>query len=246
MRAYPEIVLFDLDNTLIPFLRPLTAWADAWADAAAPPGQQDRVAQALVSGTLDGPEDPARGVRRVADRFELVCSPQRASAVAERAYQEAIEPYPGVCGMLGDLWRSETTLGLVTDAPRERAFLRLEAAGLERLFDVIITRDETPHGKRGPEPFHLALSVLEGSAREAAMVGDWPAFDVRWPKTLGMEAILATWGNDPDDPRTPSTGPACPVACHPSEVPQLLADGRRTVPPARPTLRRGQAAITAY
>lgn len=248
MRSYPTAVLFDLDNTLVPFLGPLNRWARAWADEAAPSGAREQVASALVSATLDGPEDPERGVAHVLERFDLGEVAEPASAAAERAYAEAVEPYPGVCGLLGELWRSDRSLGVVTDAPRQRAMLRLEGAGLARLFDVIVTRDETPRGKRGPEPFDLALGVLDAEPSQAAMIGDWPAFDVAWPQRLGMQAVLAGWGVDPDDPRASDGTPPCPVAGHPSEVPDLLADGRpdrgRHTPASTPT--SGQAALTAF
>lgn len=248
MRRLPETVLFDLDNTLVPFLEPLRCWADAWARRAAGPDRRGLVADELVAATLDGPEDPLRGVEHVAERFELAVPPEEACEVAERAYREAVEPYPGVCGMLGDLWRADVTLGLVTDAPRDRALVRIDATGLTNVFDVIVTRDETPDGKQGPEPFELALSVLDGTPERSAMIGDWPAFDVAWPKRMGMQAILAGWGIDPDDPRSHGGSPPCPIAGHPSEVPDLLAENARTRP--SPTPRRiqttKQAALTSY
>lgn len=237
MRSYPNVVLFDLDNTLVPFLGPLHTWARSWAHEAVGPAESEPVARALIEATLDGPEDPKRGVQRVAERFGVEAL-EDAQAEAARAYRGAIEPYPGVCGLLGELWRAEVTLGLVTDAPEDRARVRLEAAGLERLFETVVTRDDTPEGKHGPEPFRLALADLDATATEAVMIGDWPAFDARWPLRLGMGAVLAGWGADPEDPRSPEGPPPCPVAGQPSEVPTILVE-RARAPSAAP--RRSQA-----
>lgn len=240
----PEAVLFDLDNTLIPFMAPLRAWATAWAGTAAP-DDAPAVADALVQATLDGEEDPARGLERVPERFDLAGDPDEATARAWSAYEDALAPYPGVCGLLADLVRRDVSLGIVTDAPRERAMHRLTGTGLAHAFEVIVTRDETPKGKQGPEPFELALSVLEHAPRRAVMIGDWPAYDVEWPHRLGMRAVLAGWGIDPTDPRARVDELPCPIAGAPSEVPGILFDTRpaRRVAGSR---AKGQAAITAF
>lgn len=245
MDARPEAVLFDLDNTLIPFMEPLCAWASAWAKTAAEPKHHAKVTRELVEATLDGREDPQRGVDRVVERWDLAHQRDAAEDRAQRAYQQALSPYPGVCGLLGELDQRGTTLGVVTDAPRERAMHRLTQTQLAGVFDVIVTRDETPDGKRGPEPFHLALSVLDHNPRQAAMIGDWPAYDVEWPQRLGMRAVLAGWGQDPEDPRASFEDPPCPVAGSPSEVTTMLFEPRPRGH-AHPRSTPNQAQITAY
>lgn len=233
MRETVSAVLFDLDNTLIDFLEPLNAWAEAWAARAAP-DRSEAVAEALVAATLDGPEDPERGLARVTERFGISDRACSATEHAWTAYEEALTPYPGVCGLLAECRRRGWRLGVVTDAPRERAWHRLNGTGLAAAFRTIVTRDDTPRGKAGPEPFHQALDALEVAPSEAAMVGDWPAYDVRWPRRLGMRAVLAGWGQDEDDPRAKAEAPACPIAGSPSEVPGILEEpavtGARTAP----------------
>lgn len=245
MTDAPEAVLFDLDNTLVPFLDPLDAWAAAWARAAAAPDRVDEVKDALMAATLDGPEDPDRAVARVTDRFDLAGPVEHADAVAEKAYRDALSPYPGVCGVIAEIKRRGLALGVVTDAPRARAMHRLTATDLVHAFDVIVTRDDTPDGKQGPEPFETALSVLGHRPERAVMIGDWPAYDVAWPRRLGMRAVLAGWGADPDDPRTGTGAPPCPVAGSPSEITTILFET-----PARARARArtagGQAALTAF
>jgi len=223
MRETVDAVLFDLDNTLIDFLEPLEAWAQAWATCAVP-DRRDEVARALIDATLDGREDPERGLERVADRFDVNGRAQEATERAWAAYEEALTPYPGVCGLLAECRRRGWALGVVTDAPRERAWHRLHGTELAPAFQAVVARDDSPDGKAGPEPFHQALDALDVAPGDAAMVGDWPAYDVRWPRRLGMRAVLAGWGQDPSDPRTREEAPACPVAGAPSEVPGLLAD----------------------
>lgn len=223
MQPSTAAVLFDLDNTLIPFLDPLNAWARTWAAHAAPE-RENAVAQALVDATLDGREDPERGLSRVAGRFGLHERAREATEAAWTAYEDAVRPYRGVCGLLAECRRRGWTLGVVTDAPRERAWHRLRATELAGAFQVIVTRDDTPDGKAGPEPFRQALDAIDVEPGNAAMVGDWPAYDVKWPRRLGMRAVLAGWGQSDDDPRAKASAPACPVAGTPSEVPGILAE----------------------
>lgn len=243
MKDRLDCVLFDLDNTLIPFMRPLKAWAHAWAQKAAP-DDAETVADELIHATLDDGEDPERGIQRMAQRLDLNGATQDATEHAWDAYEDAIAPYPGVCGLLATLKREGLALGIVTDAPRERAWHRLTSTQLAHAFQVIVTRDDTPDGKQGPEPYQQALSVLDASPRSATMIGDWPKYDVRWPRRLGMQAILARWGYDPHDPRSDGEAPACPVATAPSEIPDMLPGSRRRgrVHPARPH----QASLSAF
>lgn len=189
-----EAVCFDLDNTLIPFFDPLRTWTNAWAQHAVLPCERSDVAEALIHHTLDGPEDRARAIQRVSERWRVNGARQPATERAEQAYRTALAPYPGIVHQLDELERSGYSLAVVTDAPRGRAIERLEATGLARRFETIITLDDTPRGKRGPEPFELALDRLGLPAHEVGMVGDWPVYDVRWPKRLGMRTVLARWG----------------------------------------------------
>lgn len=224
-----DAILFDLDNTLIPFLPPLRRWAQTWADVARPE-DPDPVREALLDVTLDGAEDTSRAVRVVADRFDLHDEAEVASREARCVYWRALSPYPGVPGVLHRL-EDEVRLGVVTDAPRKRAAVRLSATQLTRRFDVVVTRDETPAGKTSPEPFRLALDELGAEPAQALMVGDWPAFDVRWPNRIGMRSVLASWGSGalPDRARC-STQPWF-EAEDPRAIPRAVLDG--AAPPTR-------------
>lgn len=236
-------VLFDLDNTLIPFLPPLNAWANTFAKHADPRNER-AIAKDLIDATLDGPEDPERGLEHVAGRWGLNGTTRHATEEAWAAYEDALAPYTGVCGLLATLTQRGAKLGIVTDAPRERAWHRLNKTNLAGAFHVIVTRDDTPDGKQGPEPFRQALRVLDAQPHEAVMIGDWPAYDAAWPRRLGMKPILAGWGFEPDASPTTSPPLELPTAGAPSEIPSMI-----TEPPAKPPRERAaspQAALTAF
>lgn len=200
MPADTDVALFDLDNTLIPFLEPIRRWARAWAREVRP-GDPGPVREALLDAAVGEAGDTEQAARAVADRFDLADEAERATGEARRVYWRSLTPYPGIRAALARLAGAGLRLGVVTDAPRKRAAVRLSATQLARRFDVVVTRDDTPRGrgKASPRPFRMALDRLETDAGRAVMVGDWPAFDVRWPNRLGMRSVLARWGS----PRAP-------------------------------------------
>jgi len=81
-------------------------------------------------------------------------------------------------------------VGVVTDAPRLKAWQRLDLMGMDGLFDAVVAYEDT--GRRKPDrlPFEAALRRLGVKAEEAVMVGDWYERDVEGAKALGMRAVL--------------------------------------------------------
>lgn len=230
-------VLFDLDNTLVPFLPAIRSWARAWARPLVPPGKRSRLARELIELTLQHGEDPAKGIHTAISRWNLhlpQATLDQAQANASEAYQGALRPYPGIPETLRELTAQGLGLAIVTDAPEARAQERLATTGLDRHFDLVVTRDDTPRGKQGPEPFQQAMRALRGDPVRTAMIGDWPAYDVRWPKRLGMRTVLAGWGCQ--DPHRPSGSAERPwaVAEAPTDLPGLLT--RDATPPAARSL----------
>jgi HAD superfamily hydrolase (TIGR01549 family) len=229
-----DAALFDLDNTLIPFLGPLRRWAQAWAEHARPE-EPDPVREALLDVTLDETEDPERAIRAVTDGFDLHDEEPAATDEARRVYWQALTPYAGIRGTLARLDRADVRLGIVTDAPRKRAAVRLSATQLTRFFDVIVTRDETDGGKTSPRPFDVALDELDTEPERALMVGDWPAFDIRWPNRMGMKSVLAGWGTGALPEQAQCKAEPWYEADEPREIRSLVLEGTRPEPlPERP------------
>lgn len=223
-------VLFDLDNTLVPFFPALQTWARVFADELAPRATRSRVAADMLAWTFERGEDP-RGALVTASR-ELGLASAEVEAAAEtahRAYLDVLRPYPGIPRVLSELAGEGLRLAVVTDAPGARALERLDASGLADRFETVITRDMSPQGKRGPEPYHMVLGELGLGPETAAMVGDHPPIDAAWPNRLGMLSVLAGWGRwNHGPPRSPWERPRA-TAARPEQVPAILRD-----PPPRP------------
>jgi pyrophosphatase PpaX len=117
---------------------------------------------------------------------------------AYRAYNEphheGLEFCEGMRDLLDEISGGNVPLGLVTAKRRatvEIAFGHLPE--LERLFDVVVTAEDTERHKPHPEPLLYALEQFGVEPESATYVGDSP-FDIEAARAAGMRAIAVTWG----------------------------------------------------
>ncbi len=202
-------VIFDLDNTLTDFMRMKEVSIEAAADAMLDAGLEAR----LPASADESPR--ARVIRRIREiydregieyqkvfntylREELGEVDYRflASAIVgyRRARDSALVPYPQVHLALHQLMRRQLKLAVVSDAPRESAWMRLVYLNLHYVFDEVVTFEDTGQRKPDPAPFKMALDRLGVRPEEALMVGDWPDRDMAGAKALGMHTVFARYG----------------------------------------------------
>jgi phosphoglycolate phosphatase len=122
--------------------------------------------------------------------------PEQAVTLARRAEELLREieleaagraaPFPGVAGLLARLAARGLGVGIVTRNCRPAVERVLAAAPLA--YDVLLTRDDTPHVK--PDPRHLlaALGALGAAPAEAVMCGDHP-MDVLAGRQAGTRTV---------------------------------------------------------
>ncbi len=111
-----------------------------------------------------------------------------------RIKQYHLKPYPGVKKTLVKLRKKGIRLGIVTDAPKLKAYMRLDAMGICDLFDFVIGFEDTHHMKPSVSGFRKALKTLKLKPSEVLHVGDWPEKDVKGAKKLGIRTCLAKYG----------------------------------------------------
>lgn len=120
----------------------------------------------------------------------------RILAAGINAYLDAkrhyLKPYPKVVPVLRKL-KKNFKLGVVTDAPRLKAFLRLDSMGIADFFDVVVGFEGV--GKPSKIPFRNALRKLKLKGEEVLMVGDWPERDILGAKKVGMKTCFARYGH---------------------------------------------------
>ena len=124
-------------------------------------------------------------------------------AAAINAYLETkkgfLKPYPNVAVVLDELRNRGYLLGVVTDAPKTKAYQRLFAMDLERHFQFVLGFEDTGAKKRTGLPLKLALDFLrkdlsELASSEVLMVGDSVERDLCPAKNLGLKTALSLYG----------------------------------------------------
>ena len=112
-----------------------------------------------------------------------------------RAREATLLVYPNVNKTLIQLIKMGINLAVVSDAPSREAWMRLYYLNLHHVFDPVLTFDDTGVRKPSPKPFQMALNYLEIKPDEALMIGDWPDRDVVGAKDIGMKTIFARYGD---------------------------------------------------
>ena len=194
-------VIFDLDNTLLDFMK-----MKEFAVKAAVKGM-------IEAGLMIDEEDSYTEIVSIYEEFgwenqkvfDVFIEKQighvehkylAAGIVAYRRAREAnLMAYPNVNKTLMALAKSGIKLGVVSDAPSREAWMRIYYLNLYHFFDVVITFDDSGERKPSEKPFKLCLDALDLDPDETIMVGDWPERDVVGAKNLGMKTAFARYGD---------------------------------------------------
>ena len=196
-----KAVLFDLDNTLIDFLKMKRHSCSAAIDAMIGAGlnvEHDKAFKMLFSLYDEhGLEEKTifqKFLRKIMGKVDYKILAN--GIVAYRRVRSGyLEAYPNVDYVLLKLKGKGIKLGIVTDAPRIKAWIRLASIKLSNYFDAVVTFEDTKQFKPSKMPFKAALSRLNVKAEECLMVGDWPERDIKGAKSLGMKTCFARYGN---------------------------------------------------
>ena len=187
-------VLLDLDGTLLDTAPDLAAAANAMLRELALPelaaeAVRDFVGQGI--GVLVSRCLAAVGSESTGEPHEAALS------VFARRYEDtngrsAIE-YPGVRAGLEALRAAGLPLACVTNKAARFTGPLLEATGLSRYFDAVVTADAVGKRKPHPEPFLAACRMLGVDPADAVVVGD-SANDARAAKAAGCAFLLVPYG----------------------------------------------------
>ena len=194
-------VIFDLDNTLLDFMK-----MKEFAVKAAIKGM-------IEAGLLIDEDSAYNEIISIYEKFgwenqkvfDVFIEKQigrveykylAAGIVAYRRAREAnLMAYPNVNKTLMALAKLGIKLGVVSDAPSREAWMRIYYLNLYHFFDVVITFDDTGERKPSEKPFKMSLDALNLKPDEAIMIGDWPERDVVGAKKIGMKTAFARYGD---------------------------------------------------
>ena len=196
-----QAIIFDLDNTLLDFIKmkqfavkaAITAMNEAGLNVDEEKAYQDIFDLYVNKGWEN---------QQVFDDYlnqtigEVSNKILAAGIVAYRRAREAtLLVYPNVNKTLIELIKMGIKLAVVSDAPSREAWMRLYYLYLHHVFDPVLTFDDTGVRKPSPKPFQMALDYLKVKPEEALMIGDWPERDVVGAKQIGIKTIFARYGD---------------------------------------------------
>jgi len=196
-----KAALFDLDNTLVDFLRMKKTSVDAAVSAmidAGLPMKKDKALKML----WDLYDDYGIEYGNILQEFltkalgRIDWKMLSNGIIAYRRVKTSfLEPYPHVITTLISLKERGYKLAVVSDAPRMRAWLRLASMKLTEFFDVVVTVDDSGGKlKPDPSPYNLALKKLKLKPHEVVFVGDNPDRDILGASKLGIKTVHAKYG----------------------------------------------------
>ena len=194
-----KAIFFDLDMTLINFMKMKTLASNEAAKAMIKAGLKMSVEEAkkkLFETYLEeGIESDTAFTRFLKENDSFS---ERILAAALNAYLKTkythMESYPDVKSTLEKLKGMGMKLVIVTDAPRLKAYQRLDAMGIVDLFDAVVGFEDTGYLKPSQLPFKKALEILKVKPSEAMHIGDWPEKDVVGARKAGLKTCLAKYG----------------------------------------------------
>ncbi|MFH0869333.1 MAG: HAD-IIIA family hydrolase [archaeon] len=199
-----KAVIFDLDNTLIDFMKFKKACISASVDAMIAKGLKISKEQAMGM-IFEIYHEYGFEYQTIFEHFLKKAMGEtdfKLIATAISAYRKEkvkhMKPYDNVVATLKKLRERGIKLAIVTDAPKFQAYTRLADLDLLYEFDTIICFEDTYERKPSSAPFKKALSVLKLEPAEVLMIGDMPARDIAGAKAMGMKTALAVYGLAPE------------------------------------------------
>ena len=167
MKEPIKAVLFDLDNTLIDFLKIKKEACNAAVDAMIDAGisiEKEKINEAMWK-LYDKHGIEYQKIFQVLLKellgkvdYKIMAS----GIVAYRKVKEGLQyPYPQTVSVLRELKKRGYIIAIVSDAPRLQAWLRLASLGLQNEFDLVLTKDDTHALKSQGIPFDIALKKTE-------------------------------------------------------------------------------------
>ncbi len=196
MSAPNELLVFDLDGTLVDSTRDLATATNAALRRVAPGqpalpvetvlGFVGNGARVLIEKTLQhaGVDRPADDVLPVF----LECY--------DRCLLDTTRPYPGIPEALDAL--AGHPLAVLTNKPGPLARKLLGGLGLAARFARIWGPGDVPERKPAPDGLLRLIDELGATPETAWMIGD-SSVDVRTARAAGVRIAGVTWGLVPDD-----------------------------------------------
>ncbi len=197
-----KAIIFDLDNTLLDFMKMKRTAVDAAADAMIDAGlniPKDKLLEKIYSiYWKEGIEDQQIFDKVLIQEFGYIDYKILAAGIIgyRKAKEAALSTYPHVHLTLTELLKKGIKMCIISDAPKLHVWMRIVALNLQNYFDFVLTAEDTGEKKPSPKPFLIALEKLNVTPKETLMVGDWVERDIVGARQLGIITVFARYGDD--------------------------------------------------
>jgi len=195
-----KAIIFDLDNTLIDFLKMKTVSIEEAVRAMNGAGLKEKQEKAIKKifeiydkigmESKDIFQKYLKEVYGKVDYRILGCG----IAAYRRVHTSFYEPYPHVIPTLIKFKEMGIKLAILTDAPRVKAWIRLCSIKVDPFFDFVVSYDDTKKFKPNKKPFNFILKKLLEKPEDCLMVGDNIERDIYGAKKVGMKTCHAKYG----------------------------------------------------
>ena len=196
-----KAVLFDLDNTLLDFMK--------MKDSAVHAAVQNMIFAGLeveyntaIQDIYNIYDKHGYEYQEVFDLFlinhigEVDYKILAAGIISyKKAKENSLMLYKNVDKTLLKLTKIGLKIGVISDAPSREAWIRICSMKLEHIFDTVVTLHDKGVHKPSPEPFKKAIQDLNVKPNQTIMVGDWPERDIIGAKNVGMKTAFAKYGD---------------------------------------------------
>ena len=196
-----KAVVFDLDNTLLDFMKMKSVSINAAVDGMIKTGMQiykkDSINEIFNIYDTKGYEHQEVFNEFIVNKIGSIDYKFLAAAIVEykKAKEVSLGLYPEVIPTLEKLQHMNLKLGIASDAPSREAWIRLYTLNLHNIFQDVVTFNDTGYHKPAKEPFIKISEKLDVNLKECMMVGDWPDRDIKGAKELGMKTAFARYGS---------------------------------------------------
>ncbi len=191
-------VIFDLDGTLIDSIDIYFMIVEkALERLKLPPVSRNRILAAAESEDFNWelilPQEALSRKDKIIDKaWEVI------NEIAPRMIEDHMELIQGADTIVENLSSNGLKIGLVTSSQKQYLEIKMQPlkhAGVEELFEVIITTDDVLKRKPAPDPLITCAQQLDMKPGNCVYVGD-TATDIKAGKAAGMRTIGVLTGFD--------------------------------------------------
>ena len=196
-----KAVIFDLDNTLLDFMKmkssSISAAVKGMINAGMSIDEKKSIEEIYQIYETKGYEHQEVFNEFIVNNIGEINYKYLAAGIVEykKAKEKALNLYDDVVPTLEELVSMDLKLGIVSDAPSREAWIRLYMLNLHDKFKEVVTFNDTGFHKPAKQPFIRISKKLNVNLKECMMVGDWPDRDIKGAKQVGMKTAFAKYGS---------------------------------------------------